>query len=293
MMMCKRPYMKRPSGISRVQTLDKEARLQATPFACGRCLHCRINKARVWTHRIMLEAGQHEFNTFLTLTYSDENLPKGGNVEKRDLQLFWKRLRKNVSPRKIRYFACGEYGDQSWRPHYHAAVFGLSPLENKTIETAWSYGHSMLGDLNKDSARYITGYIMKNMYWKNDLLEGRKPEFMSCSRKPGIGTGGAIEASKKIREGYNNYNIKRRRIKEFRYGRSKALPLGRHLQGIMDDALEIDESVIENDLWRYQEEQFEKLEKDKPFIDSITDASKQKRLVQEKRQKIFRQRKSL
>ena len=65
----------------------------------------------------------HPHNAYITLTYNDDHLPANGSLQPRDLQLFWKRLRKARTP-GIRYYACGEYGDQTARPHYHAIIFG-------------------------------------------------------------------------------------------------------------------------------------------------------------------------
>ena len=91
--------------------------------ACGRCAPCRAGKVREWAHRIELEASLHEVNCFLTLTYDDEHLPEGNTLEPSHLTLFIKRLRERFRPNAIRYFACGEYGDRSERPHYHLVVF--------------------------------------------------------------------------------------------------------------------------------------------------------------------------
>ena len=80
----------------------------------------------------MLEATQHAESTFVTLTYSEQSLPKlplvGGllpTLQRKDVVGFLKRLRTNVSPVKFRFFGCGEYGEQTERPHYHLLLFGL------------------------------------------------------------------------------------------------------------------------------------------------------------------------
>lgn len=92
---------------------------------CGQCIACRLNKVRDWTLRIMHEAKFYKDNVFLTITYSPENLPADGSIHKEDLQLFLKRLRKALGEEKIRYFACGEYGEKYSRPHYHLIIFGI------------------------------------------------------------------------------------------------------------------------------------------------------------------------
>lgn len=174
-------------------------------FGCGQCLPCRINTRRVWQNRIMLEAACYVDNTFLTLTYSDENLPINNSVSPREIQLFIKRLRKKT-PTNIRYFACGEYGDVTFRPHYHIALFGYPNCRRGTTrhtrnnqpccdicthtQNAWGLGGISHGTLTKESAAYIAAYTTKKMTKIDDpRLEGRDPEFARMSRRPGIGVG--------------------------------------------------------------------------------------------------------
>ena len=162
------------------------------PVGCGQCLPCRINRRRLWTTRILLESYCHEASCFATLTYSDDELPSGGNLDPEHLKLFWKRLRKRLQPRRIRYFAVGEYGDDSWRPHYHAAVFGLSVLEAYHVEGAWGHGFIRLDELSPETAQYLCGYTVKKLTGKDDeRLEGRVPEFARMSNRPGIGADAA------------------------------------------------------------------------------------------------------
>ena len=94
------------------------------PVACGYCDPCRINRRRLWSHRMILESFGHPASCFLTLTYNDDNLPQDGSLKPDDLQLFIKRLRSRLVY-KFRYYAVGEYGDDNGRPHFHGAIFGL------------------------------------------------------------------------------------------------------------------------------------------------------------------------
>lgn len=136
----------------------------------------------------------HSHSTFATLTIAD--VPKGhhGPPQRRvwelvgeDFTLFMKRLR-TYYPEPIRYFAVGEYGERGFRPHFHAALFGVSMLDHAVVEKAWSLGGVHLGELNKDSAQYLAGYVTKKMTKADDpRLEGRQPEFARMSRRPGIG----------------------------------------------------------------------------------------------------------
>lgn len=188
-MICKKPFIK---GI--------------LVFGCAQCMPCRINRQRVWAHRIVLESYKHESNSFVTLTYDDKNLPLGGTLVPRDYQLFLKSLREFVYPNPIRFFAVGEYGDASERPHYHLGVFGHPGCLNWyqtdyeravcncdacfMIRKCWKKGRTDNAFLTKDSAQYLAKYVTKRLTNKNDpwtahWLRGRYPEFSRQSNGGG------------------------------------------------------------------------------------------------------------
>lgn len=172
---------------------------------CGKCLACRVSHANDWATRCVLESKLYKNNSFITLTYNDENLPKNQSVNVRDLQLFFKKLRKKLGETKIRYFACGEYGSKTLRPHYHIGLYNYKPADekifkfnkkrdivytSKEIEKIWGKGFATVGELTLESAAYIARYTQKKIYEKHDeILEklGRKKEFILTSRRPGIG----------------------------------------------------------------------------------------------------------
>lgn len=155
---------------------------------CGQCLPCRINRRRLWTHRMLLESFMHSESSFVTLTYDNEHLPSDNSLNPKDMTLFLKRLRKEIHPKKLRYYLVGEYGDQTQRPHYHMALYGVGRMFSDTIKTIWGKGLVHCGDLNNNSAGYVAGYITKKMTKADDpRLNGRHPEFARMSRKPGIG----------------------------------------------------------------------------------------------------------
>lgn len=148
----------------------------------------------------------HELNVFITLTYSDEFLPPDGSLVKRHFQTFMKRLRKLHGHRKVRYFHCGEYGDQTNRPHYHAILFGIDFADKRlhsknaqgnplyvsdTLDKLWGLGNCWLGAVTFESAAYVARYCLKKV--NGDLAEshyeGREPEYATMSRRPGIGAG--------------------------------------------------------------------------------------------------------
>lgn len=177
---------------------------QSMPFGCGQCLPCRINKRRVWLHRLLLEALSHDSKniTFLTFTYDDKSLPSDCSISRRPLQLFFKSLRKAIAPRKIRYYAVGEYGEQSQRPHYHAIIYGLPPEFD--YQKFWHLGFTMAGSFTSDSAQYVAGYVVKKFIKRGDL---RKREFTAMSLKPAIGLNAALELKK-----YENHPIFKRAL---------------------------------------------------------------------------------
>lgn len=182
-------------------------------FPCGQCDPCRHNRRRVWAHRIQLEAMTHEASSFVTLTYSDDSLPRclgdEPTLAPEHVQLWLKRLRARVSPERFRFYLVGEYGDNTHRPHYHAILFGfptcsrgrtlrrghsLEPCWSdccdrcRLVGDTWSMGNVDLGQVTKDSAGYIAGYVMKKMTRYDDpRLKGRNPEFCRMSLRPGIG----------------------------------------------------------------------------------------------------------
>lgn len=181
------------------------------PIACGQCIGCRLERSRVWAMRCMHEAQLHDSSWFLTLTYNNENLPLCNSLCKRHLRNFWKGLRKKHSG--IRYYACGEYGDESGRAHYHAIVFGLEVPDRKLhcisdgnniyvseeIEKIWNKGFVILGSVSFESCGYVARYVMKKQtgkglkkYYVQKDEDGnpvgiREKEFNTMSRRPGIG----------------------------------------------------------------------------------------------------------
>lgn len=125
-----------PMGSASYETLKNDP--DAIQVPCGKCVGCRLEYSRQWANRCMLELQYHKSAYFLTLTYNDGNLPLRWHVDestgeaaqvatlvKRDWQLFMKRLRRSFPDQELRFFMSGEYGEQNFRPHFHAIVFGL------------------------------------------------------------------------------------------------------------------------------------------------------------------------
>ena len=156
---------------------------------CGQCIACRLNYGKLWSIRMMEELKKHDKACFATLTYDEEHVPEDGQLSKRELQLFWKRLRKE---RCVRYFCCGEHGDRFGRPHYHAIIYGVSPDEIDLIQKHWPNGYVKLGNVTDDSCAYVAKYMTKKLRGKalKQKLEEEpdyQNEFVLMSRRPGIG----------------------------------------------------------------------------------------------------------
>ena len=186
---------------------------------CGRCIGCRLEKAKEWALRCHHEASLHEDNSFVTLTYDNEHLPEHNSLCKLDFQKFIRSLRKRTG-KKIRYFMCGEYGEATeqngWiaRPHYHALLFGFDFIDKYTVqyrngnpvyrsdflEKVWNKGASELGAVTFQSAGYVARYTLKKQNGEYAEREYAIPDengeitndtkvypYTACSLKPGIG----------------------------------------------------------------------------------------------------------
>lgn len=180
---------------------------------CGRCIGCRLEKSRQWAVRCLHEASLYSDNCFITLTYDEKHLPKDGSLHLSHFQKFMKRLRKKFGD-KIRFFHCGEYGDQNRRPHYHACIFnfdfpdrklwktrdGVRLYTSEILHDLWPFGYNVIGDVTFESAAYVARYITKKItgdrakdhYTTIDPRTGEicelKPEYTTMSRRPGIGS---------------------------------------------------------------------------------------------------------
>lgn len=245
-------------------------------FPCGKCLACRANRNRTWAHRIMLEAELHPQNAFLTLTYADEHLPVLSNgratLVPEDARDWLKRLRKKIEPTKVRYFLVGEYGDETNRPHYHVALFNFPACSRGTtglgsanpnwstccvscrlVGETWGKGNVYLGSLERDSAQYISGYVLKKMTRRDDSrLDGRDPEFARMSLKPGLGAHFMDEVASTFME----FNLEQTQVdvpSTLRHG-NKQWPLGRYLQRRLRKLVGRDEKTPQAIIDKAQEE---------------------------------------
>jgi len=171
---------------------DKKGLRQRIP--CGQCIGCRLDKARHWATRCVHEAQMYEENCFITLTYNNKHLPTDKSIHKNEYQQFMKNLRKKTKA-GIRFMACGEYGEDMGRPHYHACLFnydfpdkqfwqfskdGITPLyRSKILESIWKKGFSTIGEVTVESAGYVARYITKKITGKpaQKHYQNKIPEF--------------------------------------------------------------------------------------------------------------------
>lgn len=171
-----------------------------TPVPCGRCPNCITRRVQGWAFRIEYEMKRCYSAVFITLTYDTLHVPikPSGymSLSKKDIQLFIKQLRnlhrkkplydtyekKHVRP-KIIYYAAGEYGPKTNRPHYHIILLN-SRLD--LIQPAWNKGEIHYGEtVAGNSIGYAMKYISKPS--RIPLHEGddRQPEFSLMSKKIG------------------------------------------------------------------------------------------------------------
>lgn len=188
---------------------------------CGHCLECRLKKAKMWSMRCVHEAKYHKASCFLTLTYDEDHVPYNNGIktlEYKDVQLFMKRLRKELDKQgiKVRYFCSAEYGDgkrdekgrligtkPKYRPHYHMILYGFSPddikffdnsysglpiYRSKFLEEKWKCGMVFVGTVTEMSAGYVARYTLEKFAQKEEgFYDYREKEAIRMSRRNGIG----------------------------------------------------------------------------------------------------------
>lgn len=193
-----------PSTRKRSLTFDRAKGIPGSELTvpCGQCIGCRLERSRQWAIRCVHEASLHEHNQFITLTFDDAHLPADRSLDVLILQKFLKRYRKMYSDVKIRYFACGEYGELLQRPHYHLQIFGHSFEDRKvlmlnhgypiytsdSLSRLWPFGYSSVANTTFESCAYVARYITKKVTGDPaaEHYAGRHPEYCVMSRRPGI-----------------------------------------------------------------------------------------------------------
>lgn len=212
-MPCTRPLTgyRRPDGAVSFKAYSAER----LTIACGQCEGCRVNRKAEWATRLLHEAQTTEEDgkrsSFITLTYNEKWCPKDYGLNRRDVQLFLKKLRHHLG--MFRYYLAGEYGPENQRPHYHAILFGIDfgndriPIGRNergdtrylspVLERIWGMGRTEVGSVTPASAAYVAKYCTtkKNgnlahehyLRHKDGISWHVEPEFALMSLKPGIG----------------------------------------------------------------------------------------------------------
>lgn len=159
--------------------------VQEVTRKCGQCVGCRLEYSRQWAMRCHFEASIHKDNCFITLTYDQEHLPENYGIHRRDVQLFFKKLRRKYHKGKdgegIKYYYCGEYGEKTSRPHYHAIIFNhdwsdkelfsirdnIRLYTSSSLQKLWPKGFVTTGSCTFESSAYVARYVMKKHYGKD------------------------------------------------------------------------------------------------------------------------------
>lgn len=198
---------------------------------CGKCLGCRLRQRQDWETRMLMESKTLTPVWFLTLTWNQEYVPgmvrKTGEIIRgavhqwttgdapevvqillqEDMVRFNKRLRKKQETSDkwgldLRYFYCGEYGENTGRPHHHGIYYGLeipdlkkkrgdNPyFESEEINKIWGMGNVIIAEASPETMAYVAGYVTKKTYG-NDSKRYRElgltPPYCCMSRNPGLG----------------------------------------------------------------------------------------------------------
>ena len=194
---------------------NSKAGLHPYPLPCGNCLGCRKRRSEDWALRCFHESLGYEHNSFLTLTYDDEHLPKDMSLDRSHVQKFIKRFRQHLVRHhpdvKIRYFACGEYGEKYGRPHYHIVVFGYDfpdkyifsyrnnnyLYRSEELEKLWPFGQSSIGVASMATMRYCVKYAVKAQFDK-EKFPNLVPPFVQMSTRPAIGHDYSVKYKKEM-----------------------------------------------------------------------------------------------
>ena len=197
-------------------------------YPCGKCLSCRKARRKDWMMRLEHELHTSKDAIFLTLTYDDDHMPDNASLVKADLQKFYKRLRRKLEPRRIRYYSAGEYGTRTIRPHYHSIIYGLSllPVDKQLVMSCWdkcdwrvdTIRDKSFGSVTPESISYVTGYIADKLSNRDNKLiyidTNREIPFQLCSK--GLGRDYVAKYTDELME---NIHIKKQ---------GKELPLPRY-----------------------------------------------------------------
>lgn len=188
--------------------LGSSVPVKSVTTPCKKCIECRLEYSRQWAVRLTQEQALHDTSSFLTLTYDDENLPEGQTLVMDHVSEFLKNLRASLAyeeEKKVRFYACGEYGEKFQRPHYHMILFGEDfqkdryeiersdkdeqQWQSPSLTQLWGRGRAVIGTCTFESAAYVARYVTKKISGEGQHAHYgvRSPESARMSRRPGIG----------------------------------------------------------------------------------------------------------
>ncbi len=177
---------------------DTKNAITPLEVACGQCFGCRVDHCLMWSIRIIHEASMHldqHGNSWVTLTYRSPSacndrqyregqyVPGDYSLQPSHVSKFIRSLRRGNPDHRIRYFYCGEYGDDNQRPHYHLCIFnhsfndqylwkddeGLLTYTSESLQRHWAYGFTTVTELNLRTAAYTAGYAFKKITGKRAI----------------------------------------------------------------------------------------------------------------------------
>lgn len=169
--------------------MAKDGMKQQVP--CGVCMLCRKRRISTWAFRLYTELRNSDNAAMYTMTYAQNPISPNGypTLSKRDIQLFFKRARKLGDPsgskslrKGLKYYVAGEYGELFGRPHYHAMIFNLNPLQSELLEETWKHGHIHKAPLNMATIHYSLKYLNKGRWIQKDDTKDVEREFQLMSK---------------------------------------------------------------------------------------------------------------
>lgn len=273
----------------------KPFRNAGSELPCGKCQPCLINKRNTWTTRLLLEDTQHDKSCFITLTYNDENLPN--ELRKKDCQKWLKRVRKSYHPSKIRYYICGEYGENTQRPHYHAVLYGISfnyqglaellkikhlnlyPPPVIEMLKLWGKGNIHFEKTGPGQLTYACSHITKTIASITD--DTIQAPFHAMSQGLGKNAMLAITSWLSTEEGIRHY-YKENDVPHVVRINNKLRPIGKYLRNIIRRQLALEEKTPENAIKRRGLEELAK-KLDNPHYKSeqrTKDSAKARQIIQ-------------
>lgn len=223
-------------------------------FSCGQCLPCLQKRASGWSFRLRKEGEIASLSLFVTLTYNTDHVPitrrgfmsldkdrivRNKNYEK-ELRL-WKENKRKRKPKEmvfqgshltnffkmlrktepnIRYYAVGEYGGQTYRPHYHIILYNASI---QGVIDAWQVdgkplGECYFGTVEGASIGYVLKYISKTKQIPMHENDDRVPEY--CRMSKGLGANYLNDKTK----AWHKADLENRQYMPIEEGKKCAMP---------------------------------------------------------------------